>query len=169
MVDTKKSLTGGAPWVIVAGGLHYGGGMDKANAALANYLADCGTPLHLVAHHVEPELANRAGVTVHRAPRPAGSFLLGESFLARYGRRVARTVSARHAQTRVVVNGGNCNWPDINWVHYVHHAWPFEETQETPALFRAKERMAAKTRTPSRATRDTRRTLRHRQLRTHAP
>jgi len=24
---------------------------------------------------------------------------------------------------RVVVNGGNCRWGDINWVHYVHAAW----------------------------------------------
>jgi glycosyltransferase involved in cell wall biosynthesis len=23
----------------------------------------------------------------------------------------------------VVVNGGNCRWGDINWVHYVHAAW----------------------------------------------
>jgi glycosyltransferase involved in cell wall biosynthesis len=27
------------------------------------------------------------------------------------------------AGARVVVNGGNCDWGDINWVHYVHAAW----------------------------------------------
>ena len=36
---------------------------------------------------------------------------------------VARAVQAKSPDARVVVNGGNCTWPDINWVHYVHHAW----------------------------------------------
>ncbi len=36
---------------------------------------------------------------------------------------VARAVQAKSPDARVVVNGGNCSWPDINWVHYVHHAW----------------------------------------------
>ena len=33
----------------------------------------------------------------------------------------ARLVGAKGA--RVVVNGGNCRWGDVNWVHYVHAAW----------------------------------------------
>ena len=28
---------------------------------------------------------------------------------------------------RVVVNGGNCVWPDINWLHAVHAAWPVRD------------------------------------------
>ena len=39
--------------------------------------------------------------------------------------------------TRVVVNGGNCNWPDINWVHYVHHAWT-EVEADAPLWFKLK-------------------------------
>jgi glycogen synthase len=27
----------------------------------------------------------------------------------------------------VVVNGGNCLWPDINWLHAVHAAWPVRD------------------------------------------
>src|SRR5260370_23672717 len=36
---------------------------------------------------------------------------------------VAGAVQAKSPDARVVVNGGNCSWPDINWLHYVHHAW----------------------------------------------
>lgn len=140
---SANGRNGVAPWVLVAGGFHYGGGMDKANAALMRYLVERGTPLHLVAHHVDAELAGRAGVTVHLAPRPAGSFLLGEGFLARYGRGVAKAVSAKHPGTRVVVNGGNCDWPDINWVHSVHHAWRLADDR-APAWFRVKNRVTGR-------------------------
>lgn len=114
---------GRAPWVLVAGGFHARGGMDKANAALAAHLLARGTPLHLVAHGVAPELAGHALVTAHVVARPAGSFLLGEGLLSREGRRVAARVTGARPDARVVVNGGNCIWPDVNWVHYVHGAW----------------------------------------------
>ena len=130
-----------APWVIVAGGFHRLGGMDKANAALARHLASRGHELHLVAHEVEPELASYPRVTVHLVKRPAGSVLLGEGLLARRGGEVARSVSARDARARVVANGGNCPWPDINWVHCVHHAWPPADAG-APAWFKAKNRLA---------------------------
>jgi hypothetical protein len=45
-----------APWVIVAGGFHQKGGMDKANLALADYLLEREVPVHLVTHSVEPSL-----------------------------------------------------------------------------------------------------------------
>ena len=56
----------------------------------------------------------------HRVPRPFGRHLLGAPLLARAGRRVARRFAP--AGYRVLVNGGNCRWPDANWVHYVHAA-----------------------------------------------
>jgi glycosyltransferase involved in cell wall biosynthesis len=37
------------------------------------------------------------------------------------GRVCARRVSKSGG--RVIVNGGNCRWSDINWVHYVHAAY----------------------------------------------
>ncbi|HUI24947.1 MAG TPA: glycosyltransferase family 4 protein, partial [Candidatus Kryptonia bacterium] len=40
---------------------------------------------------------------------------------------------------QVVINGGNCSWPDINWVHCVHHAWPCRD-DGAPAWFRIKNR-----------------------------
>ncbi|HEX8501832.1 MAG TPA: glycosyltransferase family 4 protein [Pyrinomonadaceae bacterium] len=129
-----------APWVIVAGGFHRLGGMDKANAALARYLASRGHELHLVTHEVEPELAAHPGVTAHLVRRPAGSVVLGEGLLARRGREVARAVAARDARARVVVNGGNCPWPDINWAHCVHRAWPAADAG-APAWFKAKNRL----------------------------
>lgn len=129
-----------APWVLVASGFHRGGGMEKANAALAGYLAESGVPLHLVGHEVAPELLEHPGVNAHVVPRPAGSFLMGERLLERAGQAVARRVTAEQPGARVLVNGGNCDWSDVNWVHSVHHAWPYAD-EGSPAWFRAKNRL----------------------------
>ena len=60
--------------------------MDRANHALAAYLAARGDEVHLVAHRVSDDLAARPGVTAHLVPRPLGSHLLGQPLLARAGR-----------------------------------------------------------------------------------
>ena len=127
-------------WVLVAGGFHRSGGMDAANAALAMHLADRGSKVHLVCHRADEDLRKHEMVEVHRVERPAGSFFLGQWLINSSGRRVARDVLARDDSTRVVVNGGNCNWPDINWVHYVHRAWRDPNTNG-PRLWRAKLRL----------------------------
>jgi len=126
--------------VLVAGGFHRGGGMDAANAALAMYLADRGSKVHLVCHRADEDLLGHKMIEVHRVDRPAGSFFLGQWLIDAGGRRVARTVLAHDALARVVVNGGNCNWPDINWVHYVHHAWRDSGAGGSP-LLQAKQRI----------------------------
>lgn len=110
-----------APWVLVASGFHWRGGMEKANAALAEYLHRRGDPLHLVTHDADPEWSGSPGVTVHRVERPMGSLFLGQFALDRRGREVAGRVLRDAPAARVVVNGGNCLWPDLNWVHMVHH------------------------------------------------
>ena len=112
-----------APWVLVAGGFHRKGGMDKANLALAEYLVELKKPVHIVCHSLDLEFSRHPLVTTHRVPRPAGSFLLGEPLLDLCGRVVARRITRQFPGASVVVNGGNCIWPAINWVHYVHHAW----------------------------------------------
>jgi glycosyltransferase involved in cell wall biosynthesis len=113
-----------APWVIVAGGFHHHGGMDRANAALASHLLASGVRVHLVGHEIDRRFAVDPLATVHIAPRPRGLPGLAERLLARTGRHVATAIVARSPLARVVVNGGNCAWPDINWVHAVHAAWP---------------------------------------------
>jgi glycosyltransferase involved in cell wall biosynthesis len=127
-------------WVLVAGGFHRAGGMDAANAALATHLAERGSKVHLVCHRADADLQQHKLVEVHRVERPAGSFFLGQWLINSSGRRVARAALAQDDSTRVVVNGGNCNWPDINWVHYVHRAWR-EIDAEGPPLSRAKLRL----------------------------
>lgn len=113
----------GRPYLLVAGDFVETGGMDRANLALAAYLAGPGgAEVHLVTHRAAPGLAASPGVVVHRVPRPSGSHLLGAPLLDHAGRRWARRLSARGG--RVVVNGGNCRFGDVNWVHYVHAAWP---------------------------------------------
>lgn len=129
-----------ATWVLVAGGFHPLGGMDRINAALASHLAGRGAPVVLVAHHVDPALAALPGVTVRRVTRPAGSVLLGETKLARAGREAAREAAAR-GHVRMVTNGGNCRSSDVNWVHCVHAAWPCDDAG-APAWFRVKNRIA---------------------------
>ena len=126
-------------WLLVAAGFHFRGGMDKANAELAAYLADRGANVHLVAHDVDEVLSNDSRLTIHLVSRPAGSFALGEFGLDRRGREVARALLSAEPGARVVVNGGNCQWSDINWVHYVHHAWT-GVSNEAPLWFRAKHR-----------------------------
>jgi glycosyltransferase involved in cell wall biosynthesis len=104
-------------WVVVAGDFVRHGGMDRANLELARYLADRGR-VSVVTHRADSDLAAHPNVTVRRVPRPLGRHLLGEPLLARAGWRAAKSGG------RVVVNGGNCRWGDVNWVHCVHAAFP---------------------------------------------
>ncbi|MGA6972679.1 MAG: hypothetical protein WBY93_13675, partial [Candidatus Binatus sp.] len=97
------------------------GGMDRANYALAAYVAGCGAETHLVSHRVDPALRSRPNVIFHHVPKLLGSYLAAGPLLDRVGRRWASKVTGRAG--RVIVNGGNCRWGDINWVHYVHAAF----------------------------------------------
>jgi glycosyltransferase involved in cell wall biosynthesis len=110
-------------WLLVSGDFTPLGGMDVANHALARYLAlRAGTEaVHLVTHRAWADLAELPTVRVHRVARPRGSHLLGMPLLARAGRAWARRLAPGGA--RVIVNGGNCAWGDVNWIHYVHAAW----------------------------------------------
>jgi glycosyltransferase involved in cell wall biosynthesis len=82
------------------------------------------TPVHLVGHEIDPELLAQPLVTAERVSRPRGMPAVAERLLGRAGVRVARAALQRAPRARVVVNGGNCPWGDINWVHAVHAAWP---------------------------------------------
>jgi glycosyltransferase involved in cell wall biosynthesis len=115
--------------------------MDRANAAVADHLVARGHPVELVGNSFDERFSDRDGLRVHRVPRPAGSFLLGDALLHRHGRAVAGAATRRDPSTRVLVNGGNCVWPDINWVHSVHRAWPIA-TDGAPAWYRLKARAA---------------------------
>ena len=109
-------------WVLISGDFTPLGGMDYANHALARYLGGrAGNEVHLVTHRAWEDLAALPAVTVHRVWRPMNYHLAGMPLLARTGRRWARRLRAREA--RVVVNGGNCSWYDVTWVHYVHAAY----------------------------------------------
>jgi glycosyltransferase involved in cell wall biosynthesis len=112
------------PWVIVAGGFHDRGGMDRANAALARHLADAGVPVHLVGHEIDVLLSRHPLVESHVVPRPKGMPVAAERLLGCAGIRIAHAVTRTAPAARVVVNGGNCPWPDINWIHALHAAWP---------------------------------------------
>ena len=124
-------------WVLVAGGFHRQGGMDRCNWALARYLIERGDRVHLVCHCAAPEFNDAQNAIVHLVPRPSSSFLLGGLLLARRGCEVARRTISESPAARVIVNGGNCNWADINWVHCVHHAWP-QRRGPRPSWFKLK-------------------------------
>ena len=96
-------------------------GMDMPNLALARYLAGRGREVHLVTHRADEELLRCSNVTIHHVPKPIGSYLLAAPVLDRIGRRWAEKITGREG--RVLVNGGNCRWGDINWVHYVHASY----------------------------------------------
>jgi glycosyltransferase involved in cell wall biosynthesis len=127
-------------YVLVSGDFTPWGGMDRANYELAWHLAKrVGAQVHLVGHDVQPPLATHPNVTWHRVAKPLSSYQLAGPLLARRGCQVARMV--KEQGTRVVVNGGNCPWPDVNWVHAVHAAWENRDT-EAPLWFRLKNRWA---------------------------
>lgn len=130
-----------APWIVVAGGVHRHGGTDRANYALVDYLLKNEIPVHVVANNVDSELTRRKGMQAHIVPRPARSWLLGEQLLWLKAYRIARKLTRQNPSTRVVVNGGNCPWADVNWVHYVHHA-ARRPLKQGPWLHRLKHKLA---------------------------
>src|SRR5262245_51740068 len=110
------------PWLLVSGDFTPLGGMDYANHALAKYLAGrLSAEVHLVTHRAWPDLTELPKLKVHPVWRPLRSHLAGMPLLAWRGQRWAKRLE-RH-QARVVVNGGNCVWHDVSWVHYVHAAY----------------------------------------------
>jgi glycosyltransferase involved in cell wall biosynthesis len=135
--------------LIVAANIIKTGGMDRANYALARQFAGMGIETHLVAHFVSKDLVKARNVRFHRVPRLLDSDFLSEFPLGVVGRWWAKKVTSYGG--RVVVNGGNCCWPDVNWVHYVHSAYspdtesrliPRVKSRLTHAVFLARERRA---------------------------
>ncbi|WP_233582600.1 glycosyltransferase family 4 protein [Corallococcus sp. CA053C] len=108
------------PYTLITGDFVSTGGMDRANLALADWLARQGGPVRLVAYRVEDSLLRYPNVRFIRVPKPANAYLLGEPLLAAVGRFWAARTLAEGGQ--VVANGGNCEVPAANWVHYVHGA-----------------------------------------------
>ncbi len=119
-------------FLIIAADFVLTGGMDRANYALADYIARQGHELYLVSYRVDAELADRSNVTVHQVPKPFNSYTLGSPFLARQGLAIARQLS-KTQNLRTIVNGGNCPWADVNWVHYVHAAYRAENRSSLSA------------------------------------
>src|SRR5262249_675845 len=101
---------------------------------LAWHLANrCEAGVHLVSHNVASALAEKRNVTWHRVPRPLNSHTLAEPLLSWKGHHIAQVL--RRKSARVIVNGGNCAWPDANWVHALHAAWSCRDS-EAPVGFR---------------------------------
>jgi glycosyltransferase involved in cell wall biosynthesis len=126
------------PYLLVTGDFVKTGGMDRANYALAHYLARQGGEVHLVTHRADPTLLEYGNVTCHMVPKVANSYFLSGFLLDRAGRSQAQKIQQRGG--RVLVNGGNCQWGDINWVHYVHAAYHPES--KINALQKLKQHLA---------------------------
>jgi glycosyltransferase involved in cell wall biosynthesis len=109
------------PFLLVTGDFVRTGGMDRANYALADYLARQSAEVHLVAHRVDAQLQQYPNVFWHRVPKIAKSYFLSGFLLDAVGQFWARRVVKQGGW--VLVNGGNCQWSDVNWVHYVHAAY----------------------------------------------
>ncbi len=105
-------------YLLITGDFVKTGGMDRANYALAEYLAKQGEEVHLVAYRVSPELLDYPNIIFHQIPKPANSYLLSSPLLDWWGRFYAHQITNKGG--RVLVNGSNCAWGDVNWVHYVH-------------------------------------------------
>lgn len=115
------------PFIIVTGDFVQTGGMDRANHALAEYLAhapDVASEVHLVAHRVSDDLLACPRLHFHQVPKILNSYWLSGNRLSRAGHRVAKQL-AKSAEPLLIVNGGNCRsrLTRVNWVHYVHAAF----------------------------------------------
>ena len=126
-----------SPWILVAGDFRENGGMDRANAALAQHLVARGTAVHLVCHSASPNLTEHALVTMHCVRKPVGSYFLGSPLLDLKARSVFAALSRKWPQVRTVGNGGNCLRADVNWSHYVHSAWK-PLSRKAPLWFRVR-------------------------------
>ncbi|HLY98651.1 MAG TPA: glycosyltransferase family 4 protein, partial [Candidatus Angelobacter sp.] len=128
--------------LLVSGDFTPLGGMDRANYELAWYLAEkLDAKVGLVAYRVAEPLASHPNVLWRRVPKPLNSYSLGSGFLSRIGQAEARWVTRQ--QGHVVVNGGNCPWPDINWVHAVQQSWE-PRLSHAPAHVRLRQRLSRK-------------------------
>jgi len=85
----------GKSYLIIASDFVKTGGMDRANFALADYLARKGEILHLVAHRVVDELSKFSNVKIHKVPLILDSRFLGEPFINRKGYQIAQELSAQ--------------------------------------------------------------------------
>ena len=120
-----KAPTRTRRFALISGDFVKTGGMDRANYALAAHLARRGdAEVHLVSHRIAPDLEASPAVTLHRVPKPLNSYMLGAPLIHRMGLREARKLAA--AGARVVVNGGNCFFGDVNWMHHVHASDPHD-------------------------------------------
>jgi glycosyltransferase involved in cell wall biosynthesis len=121
-------------YLLVSGDFTTWGGMDRANYELAWYLAEePKAKVHLVSYHVAEPLCNHPNAVWHKLKKPLNSYLLAEPLMRREGRRIAKELVQQGA--RVIVNGGNCSWGDVNWIHAVHAAWDTRH-EHAPAHFR---------------------------------
>lgn len=121
MSDVRTAVSAQpAPWLLATGDFTRLGGMDRANHALASYLARTNHAVHLVAHRVAPDLASSAGVHVHHVARPGGAHLLGAPLLAH---RTKQQLRALGRDGRALMNGGNGALGVPTWIHYLHAAY----------------------------------------------
>lgn len=128
-------------WLIVAGDYHQHGGMDRANYELAWHLADrLGKRVLLVGFSVAEPLASHPRVECKLVMRPLGSTALGLLRLRQIAQPIVDRIAREKAQTRIVVNGGNCRSSDINWVHMVIHGYSVCDSG-TPLSFRLRNRI----------------------------
>jgi glycosyltransferase involved in cell wall biosynthesis len=95
--------------------------MDRANLAFADWLARRGTGVEVVSHRVDAALTAHRNVRFVKVPKPANAYTLGAPLLSAAGLALGARRVAGGGQ--VLVNGGNCPFPGVNWVHYVHAAW----------------------------------------------
>jgi glycosyltransferase involved in cell wall biosynthesis len=130
-------------YVMIARDFTPWGGMERANYELAWHIAErVREKVHLVSYSAAPSLAEHENVIWHRVPKPFGRDAVAEPLLDWTGRRVARRVAT--ADTCVIANGGNCAWPDVNWVHAVHAAWDRRD-DHAGVLYRARSALVKRT------------------------
>jgi glycosyltransferase involved in cell wall biosynthesis len=112
--------------------------MDRANYALADFLARQHREIHLITHLASDKFRRRENVHIHRVEKIMDSFFLSEVALHFRSAKVARKLSRN--SPIAMANGGSFRCAAVNWVHYVHSA--FDSTVATNGKQRIKERLS---------------------------
>lgn len=115
--------------ILIAGEFTPWAGQDSANYALADYLASTlNISLGVVSYWVAPPLSTHRNVSLNLCPKPLNSHFLGEIAVEHLTHRVI----AKNPGACIILNGGVAALAAINWVHYVHSAWPKNPTETAP-------------------------------------
>ena len=126
-------------WIIVASGVNRRGGLERANYFLVRRLAERCQHVTVICFDADADLDGQNLITVLRLRPLLGPDIFREEQLRLQSPGVIRSLLRKTPGSIVVVNGGNCCWRAVNWVHCIYKAWQPRD-RDSPGWFKLKNR-----------------------------